>query len=239
MKQHIYKTVEALLPAFAAYFIQQGEYFIKEQGQFNVVLSGGSSPKQVYELLASPNFRDKLAWEKVYFFFGDERYVPADDPNNNALMVENALFRPLTIAADHVFKINTALPPAESAQHYMESITQHFKNRAIHFDLILLGLGDNAHTASLFPFTPVLAENKAAVREVYLEAENTYRITMSAPLINQAKHIAFLVFGQNKAIAVQQVIQGKLDPEAFPAQLIRAEHGELDWFLDREAASLL
>ena len=113
MKLHIYETVEELLFAYAKYFTSLAKYYIKERGQFNVVLSGGSSPKRVYELLASPAFRMEVEWEYVYFFFGDERHVPAGDDRNNALMIDKALFQPLHIADDHIFKMDTSLPPPE------------------------------------------------------------------------------------------------------------------------------
>ena len=239
MKVHVIDTEQDLITTFANFFVDQARIYIKSQGQFNVVLSGGSSPKKVYELLASPDFRDKVDWRKVYFFFGDERYVPADDPKNNALMVDNALFKPLHISEDQVFKIDTSLIPTESAEKYMKAIAAHFKGQAIRFDLVLLGLGANAHTASLFPSTEVLREKKVTVRAVYLKEENTYRITMTAPMINQAKNIAFLVFGENKAAAVKQVIKGPRNPEYYPAQLINPWEGSLHWYMDKRAAMFL
>ncbi len=239
MTLHVFDTEAKLLAAYAQYFSDMAQRYIKEQGQFNVVLSGGSSPKRVYELLASPAFRNGVDWEHVYFFFGDERHVPADDDRNNALMVEKALFQPLHIADDHVFKMDTALPPEATASHYMDSIRAHFRGEPIHFDLILLGLGDNAHTASLFPFTAVLHEKTPGVQAVYLKEDDAYRITLTAPLINQAKNVAFLVFGDSKAKAVQEVIKGVKNPDQFPAQLIQPETAELHWFLDKAAATLL
>ncbi len=239
MKFHIYNSTEELLFAYAMYFIRQAASYVAANGRFNVVLSGGSSPKRVYEILASPNFKDQVDWDKVYFFFGDERHVPADDARNNALMVNKALFAPLDIAKSHIFKMNTALPPAECAKDYMETITAYFKGNPIIFDLILLGLGDNAHTASLFPFTPVITEEMATVKEVFLKEDDAYRITLSAPLINQAKHIAFLVFGKNKAEALEQVINGERNADKYPAQLIYLKSKEVHWFLDGEAAELL
>lgn len=239
MHLHVFNTIPAVLNAFAAFFIQQAESCIKKRGVFNVVLSGGSSPKKLYELLASSEYRGKVAWQQVFFFFGDERWVPADDPRNNALMVEKALFRPLEIKETQIFRINTALQPMEAAQAYQESISNHFHGARVHFDLVMLGLGDNVHTASLFPFTPVLSEKEAGVRAVYLKAEDEFRITMTAPLINQAWQVAFLVFGENKSQAVQQAMNGTQNPDAFPAQLIRPVQGELQWFLDAAAAGNL
>jgi 6-phosphogluconolactonase len=239
MKRHIYNNEQELIAAFANYFIEQANYFINNSGQFNVALAGGSSPKRVYELLASSEYRDKINWSNIYFFFGDERYVPANDPQYNGLMVEQALFNPLRISSDHIFNIDTSYPPVEAARKYTETIAAHFNKKPIQFDLILLGLGDNSHTASLFPFTEILNANTASVKAVYLIEENVYRISMTAPMINQAKNIAFLVFGEKKAEAVQAVINGEYDPEQFPAQLIKPINGNLHWFLDDKAARML
>ena len=239
MKFHIFDKDQDLLLAYTVYFIEKARKYIAEKGVFNVVLSGGSSPKKFYELLTSPEFKDKIEWEKVNFFFGDERYVPAHDPQNNALMAEKALFNPLQISKSQIFKVDTSIPPNEAAKKYLATITAHFNNRPVHFDLVLLGLGDNAHTASLFPFTDVLHEKKPSVSAVYLKEESVYRITMTAPLINQSKHIAYLVFGENKAKAVLQVIKGDDNADQFPAQLINPENGDIHWFLDKKAAMLL
>ena len=164
--------------------------------------------------------------------------MPADDAQYNGLMAEQTLFTPLHISSDQIFKVDTSLAPAKAAEKYLADITRHFKEKPIEFDLIMLGLGDNAHTASLFPHTDVLQEKDATVKEVYLKEENIYRITMSAPLINQARNIAFLVFGDNKAEAVSEVLEGKQNVEQFPAQLIIPKRS-LYWFLDKKATELL
>ena len=239
MNTHIFATETELIAAFATYFIQQARQRIQSQGFFNVALAGGSSPKRVYELLASPEYSEQVEWTKVYFFFGDERYVPADDPLYNGLMADLALFHPLQIPETQVFKVDTSLTPREAAEKYKQTISSHFKGEKIRFDLIILGLGDDAHTASLFPFTDVLQEREPSVRAVFLPKEKVYRISMTAPLINQAKQIAFLVFGEKKAVAVQQVRKGCADHEKFPAQLIKPVSGELHWFLDKKAAAFL
>ncbi len=239
MKIHIFKTETALLTALADFFIETATQAIAERGQCTVALSGGRSPKKLYELLASPQFNQQVDWQKVYFFFGDERYVPATSSDSNALMAQKALFDPLQIAPAQIFQVDTTLSPTEAADAYTEAITTHFQQQPVCFDLILLGLGDNAHTASLFPHTPVLAETVAAVKAVYLEDQQVYRITMTAPLINQARQIAFLVYGADKAEAVQQVLEGELNIEQYPAQLISPINGEVDWFLDEAAAGLL
>jgi 6-phosphogluconolactonase len=239
MEINIFKTIKELLLAMANYFVSTAQSSISIRGECNIVLSGGSSPKLLYEMLASPDFKHRLDWERVNFFFGDERFVPADDPQNNALMVKNALFDPLNISASRIFVIDTSLSPQEAAGRYTSTVTDHFKARKVRFDLILLGLGDNSHTASLFPYTPVLADKSASIKEVYLEQQNIYRITMTAPLINQARHIAFLVYGEAKADAVHHVLENERNENKYPAQLIQPENGDLKWYIDEAAASRL
>ena len=233
----IYKTEEELLSAFANYFINTAQNAIDEHGLFNVVLAGGNSPKKIYQLLASPLFSDQIDWSKLFFFFGDERYVPFNDLENNANMVQQTLFDPLKIAAENIFKMNTSLSPEECAATYIKDISNHFKGKEIHFDLVILGLGENVHTASLFPYHSVLTKHTATVKEIYLEEENRYRITMTAPLISAAHEVAFLVYGENKAKAVRHVIKNEKNIQKYPAQLIQPANGNLKWFLDEKAAS--
>jgi len=236
MELYIYKTPDEVIEGLANYFIQTVKTAIKEKNECAVVLSGGNSPKKLYELLASMDYGNQIDWDKVYFFFGDERYVPFNDPGNNGNMVKKALFEPLMIPDANIFYINTAVPPEESAKKYAQRILSYFKNNPVRFDLVLLGLGDNAHTASLFPHTPVLKEKKALVKEVYLKDQQSFRITMTAALINEAYAIAFLVYGEAKANAVHDVLEGEKDFETFPAQIIDPDDGVLHWFLDEEAA---
>ena len=239
MELYIYKTTDEVIEGLANYFIQTVKTAIKEKNECAVVLSGGNSPKKLYELLASMDYGNQIDWDKVYFFFGDERYVPFNDPGNNGNMVKKALFEPLMIPDANIFYINTAVPPEESAKKYSQRILSYFKNNPVRFDLILLGLGDNAHTVSLFPHTPVLKEKKALVSAVYIQELSSYRITMTAALINEAHAIAFLVYGGAKANAVHDVLEGAKDFETYPAQLIIPEEGVLNWFLDEDAAKNL
>ena len=239
MKINVFKTVQELLMAMADYFVTTAKNSISSRKEFNVALSGGSSPKRLYEMLASPDFKHQVEWDKVNFFFGDERYVPANDPENNALMVKKALFDPLYISPSNIFTINTSISPEEAAKKYTLTIANHFKDQKIRFDLILLGLGDNSHTASLFPYTSVLSDKSTSVKATFLEAQNVYRITMTAPLINQARHIAFFVYGEAKAEAVHHVLENERNEKKYPAQLIRPDEGELRWYLDEAAASHL
>lgn len=239
MLQHIFDSVEQVLCALADFFVVQARQAIAARGRFAVALSGGSSPVKLHELLASDAYRGQVAWPQVYFFFGDERDVPADDPQNNYRMARLALLDPLGIAPNHVFPINTQLPPAEAAQVYTEAITDFFGSGPAQFDLVLLGLGDNAHTASLFPHTAVLAVAIASAEAVFVEELQADRITLTAPLINQARAVAFFVFGADKAVAVRHVLVDARDVAEYPAQLIAPATGEAHWFLDAAAAAEL
>ncbi|GAC1304055.1 MAG: 6-phosphogluconolactonase [Mucilaginibacter sp.] len=238
MKLNIFNTENEVLAALAAHFVQIANESIAKHGKFSVALSGGSSPKKLYELLAS-SFKTSLDWNKVYFFFGDERNVPQNHPDSNYLMAKKALFDPLKIDVSNVFPVDTSLDPKDAAQRYEAEIEEFFEDEELSFDLILLGLGDNSHTASLFPHTPVLHDRTPGVKEVFLQDQQVYRITLNAPLINEAQHIAFLVYGGAKAIAVHHVLEDDEDIEEYPAQLIEPIIGDMQWFLDHDAASML
>ena len=236
----IYNNTEDLIKALAEVICKSSKDAIDTRGQFNFVLSGGSSPRKLYELLASKAYRHKMDWNNTYFFFGDERYVPENDSQRNSMMAKESLFDPLNIGESHIFKVDTTGSPEEAAQNYATAITTHFQKKPIVFDFILLGLGDNAHTASLFPNTTVLKETKATIKSVFVEDVEMYRITMTAPLINQARQVAFLVFGEGKAEAVYHVLHNNgHSPLQYPAKLIHPNKGCLYWFLDIKAFTVI
>ena|ERR1700761_1884378 len=237
--KNIFDTADDVLKALAEYFVIIAGEAIAKNKKFSVALSGGSSPKKLYELLASDEYKHQVEWDKVYFFFGDERYVPQTDKDSNYLMARNALFAPLLIDPLNIFAVDTSLSPAEAAAKYEQEIEEFFDEGELSFDLVLLGLGDNSHTASLFPHTPVLHDRTPGVKEVYLEDQQVYRITLNAPLINDAQNIAFLVYGEGKAIAVHHVLEDEEDIEEYPAQLIEPIVGDIQWFLDKAAAANL
>jgi 6-phosphogluconolactonase len=235
----IYNDKESLFSDLAEYILKIGNEAIRERGRFNFVLTGGSSPKTLYQALAT-TYRDRLDWNQVYFFFGDERDVSPENESYNGLMARNAILDPLGIAADHIFYVNTRLNPQEAAEDYSNAITAHFRGETPAFDLILLGMGDEAHTASMFPDTDILTNEAATVAAVYVEKLSANRISFTAPLINLANNVAFLVFGSGKAEAVKQVIEPEeRNPMLYPAQLIQPIEGSLTWFLDEDAAALL
>ncbi|ADY53390.1 6-phosphogluconolactonase [Pseudopedobacter saltans DSM 12145] len=236
MKLNIFKDPKAAIDSIAAYFIEEAKKSISEKGRFDVSLSGGSSPKKLYELLAQ-NYSGAIDWTKVYLFFGDERYVAHDHPDSNYLMATTAL-APLNLSDEQIFKVDTSLDPESAALEYERCLKRHF-GQDVAFDLVLLGLGDDAHTASLFPGTSVLFNDENLIKEVYLEDKQVYRITMTAPLINKAKNIAFLTFGEGKADAIKHVLEGEKDITKYPAQLIKPMNGEVQWFVDEAAVSKL
>src|ERR1700761_5954974 len=167
MKLNIFDTEDEVLDALAEHFMTLANEAIQARGKFSVALSGGSSPKKLYELLASTTYADSVDWAKVYFFFGDERNVPKTDKDSNYLIAKTALFDPLYIEPSNIFAVDTSLEPKEAAAKYMEEIEQFFEDGELSFDLILLGLGDNSHTASLFPYTPVLHDRTPDVKDVF------------------------------------------------------------------------
>ncbi|RZK80809.1 MAG: 6-phosphogluconolactonase [Pedobacter sp.] len=235
----IYPNAGELFEDLADFIIKIGQESIATKNCFNFVLTGGNSPKKLYEML-STTYKDKLDWTKVFFFFGDERNVMPDHESYNGLMAKRAILDPLQIAADHIFYVNTKLAPEKAAIEYQKAIVKHFDGADLSFDLILLGMGDDAHTASLFPETTILNSKEIEIDSVFVDKLSTYRISFTAPLINKAKNIAFLVFGESKAEAIKHVIEDdNKKPSLYPSQLIKPFDGHLTWFIDQEAASLL
>lgn len=235
----IYKTQAELFEDLVDYIINIADQSIQEKDCFNFVLTGGNSPKALYEMLAT-TYKDKIDWTKVYFFFGDERNVAPNHESYNGLMAKKAILAPLNIPADHIFYVDTTLEPEKAAIEYHKAIVDHFDGGDLTFDLILLGMGDDAHTASLFPGTSILKSREVEIDSVYVDKLSTYRISFTAPLINKAKNIAFLVFGEGKAEAVKHVIDDKeKNTDLYPSQLINPIDGNVTWFLDSEAASKL
>ncbi|KIO78344.1 6-phosphogluconolactonase [Pedobacter lusitanus] len=235
----IYKTKSELLKDLADYIIAIAEKAIAEKDCFNFVLTGGNSPKELYEML-STTYREKLDWSKVFFFIGDERNVPPGHESYNGLMAKKSILDPLNVDSDHIFFVDTTLAPEKAAIEYAKAISEHFKGADLAFDLILLGMGDDGHTASLFPGTAILDSKEVTVESVYVEKLATYRISFTAPLINKAKNVAFLVFGEAKAEALKHVIEDEpKDTHLYPSELINPIDGSLTWFLDSEAAKLL
>jgi 6-phosphogluconolactonase len=213
---------------------------VRSQGRFAVALSGGSTPKSLYNLLAQNR---SIPWDKIYLFFGDERHVPPDDAESNYRMVKEALLSKVPVPAANIFRIPAENPDAnEAAKAYEQTLKQFFKpsgNDFPRFDMILLGMGPDGHTASLFPEIPALQEKSRWVVSDWVEKFKTDRITLTLPVLNNAAVVMFLVSGQDKASILKEVLEGKQPGELFPSKLIRPVNGELIWMVDRAAAALL
>ncbi|MBA2620915.1 MAG: 6-phosphogluconolactonase [Acidobacteria bacterium] len=239
----IASDAEELNKLAAAKFVSLARDAIKNKGRFSVALAGGSTPKGLYKLLATDKFCALLDWTKIYFFFGDERNVLPFDAESNFRMANENLLQPLKIGAGNIFRWQTELQNAETiAEKYEQTLKNFFnlrENEFPRFDLILLGMGEDGHTASLFPFTEALNEkNKIAVAD-RVEKLNTTRLTLSFPLINNAANIMFLVSGENKAEVLRAVLLGETEPEKYPSQNVKPKNGNLFWLLDEQAAQLL
>ncbi|WP_181308551.1 6-phosphogluconolactonase [Rufibacter sp. XAAS-G3-1] len=235
----VYKTPAELSKAAANIFVQAAQEAVQEHGRFNVALTGGSSPEQLYKLLARPPYRELVPWEQTFVFWGDERWVPLTDDRSNAKMAFDTLLHHVPISGNHIFPMYGEQAPDVFALDFEKRLLNHFGSSTPQFDLILLGMGDDGHTASLFPGTAVLQETERWVQAYYLEPQSMYRITFTAPCLNQAKKIVFMTFGEKKADALHQVLEGAPNPEKYPSQLIQPVHGETLWLVDEAAASRL
>jgi 6-phosphogluconolactonase len=235
----IFNDLETLSLAAAEMFVNLANQAIASRGHFCVALSGGHTPRRLYEILATAPFKEAVRWEAVHVFWGDERCVPADDPRSNVLMAHKTLLDHVPVLANHIHPFHCDLPAALAADHYETELRDFFGEQPPVLDLVLLGLGDNAHTASLFPHAPVLDEKERWVEGVYVAEQSMYRITLTAPLINQAKEVIFLVSGADKASALQNVLEGAYQPHEFPAQLIRPNGAHPIWLVDRAAGHKL
>lgn len=210
---------------------------ISALGRFSVVLPGGSTPQRTYELLASEKYRDRIPWPKVHIFFGDERCVPPTDAASNYRMAHEAMISLLPIPARNVHRMAGEGDAVANASLYQSELQTFFdQSEWPRFDLVLLGMGDDGHTASLFPGTKALSETEAWVLANWVEKLNAYRITLTAPAINHAANVVFLVTGAGKAKSLHQVLRGARDPQKLPAQLIQPVDGSLLWLVDKAAA---
>jgi 6-phosphogluconolactonase len=236
-------SLEALSREAAARFQRLAAESITAAGRFSVALSGGSTPLVLYHLLAEPPFRGAIDWARVHLFWGDERFVPPDHPDSNYRAALEALVRRVPIPTANVHRIPTeATEPEAAAAHYEDTLRRFFAAPAgdmPRFDLILLGLGPEGHTASLFPGTPPLDEDSRLVVATHVPNLAAWRITLTPPVLRGARHVIFLVSGPDKAVVLRDVLEGPHDPHRLPAQLVRPQDGDLTWLVDEAAASLL
>jgi 6-phosphogluconolactonase len=234
----ILNSSQELFEAVAAEFETQVSQAVRARGKFTVALSGGSTPKHLYSLLAA---RPSIPWDKIYFFWGDERQVPPDHPESNYRMAQQALLSKVPARPENIFRIRAEEPnPDAAASQYEETVRKFFRlspGEFPRFDLILLGLGPDGHCASLFPGTTALTELHRLVVANWVEKFKTYRVTFTFPVLNQAACVIFLASGPDKAPIVQQVLENKR--ANLPSQLVHPVNGRLLWLMDSAAAGAL
>jgi len=235
---------ETLYRAGAAEFVKAAKEAVEATGLFTVALSGGSTPAGMFALLAGdPAYRDHVEWDKVRFFWGDERHVPSDHKDSNYRMAQETLLSKVNVAAEHVFRIEAEEEDASiAASEYEKTLREFFtlkKGEWPRFDLIFLGMGADGHTASLFPGTKALREGNRLVVSNWIGKLDADRITLTPPVLNNAARVIFLIQGDEKAPALKAVLEGPYEPDQLPAQLIRPRRGKLLWLIEQSAGRLL
>jgi 6-phosphogluconolactonase len=238
---------DALAAAATEHFVLAAEGAIADHARFVVALSGGSTPQRTFELLAREPFVSRVDWSRVHVLWGDERCVPPTDASSNYRMAREALLDHVPLPPEHIHRMHGEDAPERAAASYESTLRTLFRTShgppsvepGKNIDLALLGLGDNGHTASIFPGSALIDERTHWVSAEYVAAVSMWRITMTAPLLNAAAEILFLVSGGAKAHVLERVLEGPRVPHELPAQLISPTHGRLEWLVDRAAASEL
>jgi 6-phosphogluconolactonase len=243
MELHVCDNYNELSQHLADWMVEHICKILATKERFSVSLTGGSTPKKLYEILASDEYNHKIDWSRANIFIGDERFVPFNDERSNAKTIRTTLLDKVNVREEHVHMMQTENMSAETAANAYEEVLQHYfspQPSAIGyqptFDLVLLGMGDDAHTLSLFPGqTAAINEQKRWCTWLWLEQQQMHRITLTAPVVNAAKCIAFLVSGSNKSAAVNNVLHKPYDPLKYPSQIIKPTNGEVHWFVDEAA----
>jgi 6-phosphogluconolactonase len=234
----VYTSAGELAQALAELFVAAGRDAVAQTGAFRVALSGGNTPRAAYELLAAPGMRASLPWERVFIYFGDERCVPPDDQRSNYRMAREAFLDAVPIPKEHVNRMRGEIEPGVAANEYATLLRTDLGDMP-RLDLILLGLGEDGHTASLFPGAAFNVEQDSLVEAVYAQPQAMWRITLTPSVLNAGRRVAFAAQGGAKSRALAAVLQGPRDPVTWPAQIVQPASGELTWLVDEAAASLL
>ncbi|MEO8403741.1 MAG: 6-phosphogluconolactonase [Chitinophagaceae bacterium] len=238
MKLQVCDDIEELSLYAAGWMIEYINDVLSKRDRFTIALSGGNTPKKLFKLLSVPAYSKQIDWKSLHVFWGDERVVPFSDDRNNAKMAFDELLSKVDVPADQIHIMQTSIDPQDAAEKYEQVLHDYFDKQLYTFDLVMLGLGDNAHTLSLFPnHDDIIFEKNKWVKAFRLEEQDISRITLTAPVVNGAGRVAYLISGADKAVAMKNVISGKHDPSLYPAQVIQPLNGELYWLTDKAAAS--
>ena len=238
----ICRDVDDLNRKAAEQFIGLAQKAIQQSGQFTVALSGGATPKGLYSLLASPDYKERVDWRRVHLFWGDERCVPPDHPESNFRMVQESLLSKVQIPSENVHRMMGENEPEQSAAEYEEHLRQFFHlslGAVPQFDLIFLGLGEDGHTASLFPGSSALDDTEHLVATVYVEKLKAHRLTVTLPVINAAAEIVFLVAGRSKSPVVKELLSAGSQKLNYPAAKVKPVHGHVTWLVTQDAGESL
>jgi 6-phosphogluconolactonase len=235
----IFPDKKALVLATAEEIIDCIAEAVRKRGRCNIALAGGSTPRDVYTLLATKPYKNLVCWDDVSLFWGDERTVAPDDPESNYRMVRHTLLDLIDIPEKNVHRIRGEAEPRQAASEYAELLCRHFNEELPCFDFVLLGLGDDGHTASLFPGTEVIEEYGQLVAAVFVPKFAAWRVTLTLPVLNAAREIMFLVSGVAKSDMVRRIMDSHEPDKGLPASLVTPQSGTTSWMLDTEAASLL
>ena len=238
-KVNIFRSAGEMELASALEIVRIMKIAVEERGVGQMGLSGGETPRSVYKLLGSQPLRSQVDWEKVHLFFSDERMVPPDDAGSNYRMVEQELLSAVDIPPANVHRIKGEFEPGIAAKEYDRELSKMFPNGRTEFDLMLLGLGGDGHTASLFPGTAALSEDKAFATSLFVPHLGKWRVTLTYRSINSARAILFLVSGRQKSKIVRQIFDANEPSITLPATCVRPTHGSISWFFDEEAAALI
>ncbi len=236
---HAYPNKEKLVAATTERMVNSIGQAIQQNGLCNMVLSGGNTPGGVFSLLASSTYRDRVEWGKLHLFWSDERMVPPEHQDSNFRLVRETLLDHIKIPDGNIHRIRGEIAPEEAAAEYAALMHGHFNDNPPRFDLMLLGLGEDGHTASLFPETGAVEECEKYAIAVFVPKLNTWRVTLTLPVINAAKEILFLVSGKPKSEMVQRIMSNKQPAKEVPATMVNPQNGEIHWMLDSEAMVLI
>jgi 6-phosphogluconolactonase len=235
----VHETTDELHRSVAEMVVDVMGRSLRERGVCILALSGGETPRPVYHRLGSSPLKEMVDWGRVHLLCGDERMVPPEDPQSNYRMVERELVSRVPIPPENVHWISGEKEPAVAAREYESDLQRLLSEGRERMDLVLLGLGEDGHTASLFPESPALKGGGARIRAVFVPQLGTWRVTMTLPLINAARRVVFVVTGKEKAGIVRRILREGKPSSLLPASLIQPRDGELVWMIDREAASEL
>lgn len=231
---------EALNHAAATEFVNCATMAVRERGRFTVALSGGNTPRSIYSLLAE-KYAHALSWDKIFVFFGDERHVPPNDPDSNFRMASESLLSRVPIPAKNVHRIQAEVDAHMAADQYQATLREFFslqEGQVPRFDLVMLGMGEDGHTASLFPGTAALEETSRIVVANHVEKLQTDRITLTFPVLNAAAEVMVVIAGKNKARVIQDIVKSPQE-SLYPIQRVHPKEGRLLWLVEQEAAGLL